>query len=180
MILDINEFASEILISTYIHSPTLSRQIAVDLLYDTGCTSLSFSKIFLEEHRFPIVGTVTVHTAKGLTQSDKYGISDFWILGKDFGDVVSTSCLLRGLDYDKDERPQYTGLVGFKFIRAFNTNLDFDSKMITFSPRDDYINKIKFSSGFIATDAEIERDMLHLEARGGNIMPDYRPLYKTK
>jgi len=175
--LDINSYATDIRLDTYINSITQKRPVPIRLVYDTGATGLSLSESFLEFHGFGKVGTTFMNTANGRVEVGKYYIPDFWILGEDFGDVVVTSCKISGLDDVEDDtvknHPGFVGVLGFHYLRGFDTTLDFTNKQIHFEPRHEYIKSIRTVQ---PPDHEVRRDMLHMAMRGQIILTPEKEL----
>jgi len=112
-----------------------------------------------------------MNTANGRAEVGKYYVPDFWILGEDFGDVVATSCKISGLDDVEDNtdenHPGYVGVLGFHYIRGFDTILDFTNKQIRFTPRPEYIQSIRKIQ---PSDHAVRLDMLHMAMRGQIIL----------
>ena len=167
MTLNISSCDMDIKLDTYINSFTQGRPTPIRLLFDTSVAGLSLSKSFLERHGYAKIGTTVVNTSNGKFEIGKYYIPDFWVLGEDFGDVIATSRVISGLDDGEDDYPGYDGLLGFRFIQAFDTTLDFTNKQIHFEPRTEYIQKFR---GIWPSSEEIRRDMLHRAMRGQMII----------
>ena len=122
-----------IIFPSYLFNLRENRSVGVDLIVDTGCTSLAISEQYMRDMGYKPIGVNITSAADGEFESNTYVLKNFWVFGYEFGDIYVSSCKLKNLDYgvEPNKTPRFHGLVGMLYLECFNWSYDSELNLFT-------------------------------------------------